>query len=266
MPLLERVVEIVTTAGARLLDRYPSQPPTFTSRASVLAAIAANDDAIRPIWQEPLLAARPGSSWVDDENEGGALPPGEWWITDPAEGNINHIHGLPDWGVTVTLVRDNEPVLTVVHLPLTATTYTAVAGGGAYQDGVALRTSAKTALDATLAGTAPAQLRPEQAARGNRLLGESVAAVLTAGLVVRASVPSTLQLAEVAAGRMDLFWQFSNVRSDLAAGALLVTEAGGVVTDLHGTPWSLASETFLAAAPGVHQQALDTLSAINSMA
>ncbi|MGI3202135.1 inositol monophosphatase family protein [Streptomyces sp. GLT-R25] len=70
----------------------------------------------------------------------------------------------------------------------------------------------------------------------------------------------THQLAQVAAGRMDLHWQFDNVRSHVA-GVLLVQEAGGVVTDIDGKPWELAGGSFLAAAPGVHAAALEVLTA-----
>jgi myo-inositol-1(or 4)-monophosphatase len=190
----------------------------------------------------------------------GKPPPGEWWVTDPAEGNINHVHGLTDWAVTATLVRDNRPVLTVVHLPLAGTTYTAVAGEGAYQDGVPLRASAKTALNAALSGTG--QAMPGESAETFRRFGEAVTAMLNKGLVLRASVPATLQLIHVAAGRMDVFWQFSAVRSGLVAGALLVAEAGGVVTGIQGAPWTLDSADFLAAAPGVHSEAVEVLAGV----
>lgn len=72
---------------------------------------------------------------MEDELDGGALPSGEWWVVDPAEGNVNHLHALPEWAVTATLVRENQPVLTVVHLPMTGETYTALAGAGAHLDG-----------------------------------------------------------------------------------------------------------------------------------
>ncbi|HEX6347428.1 inositol monophosphatase family protein [Umezawaea sp.] len=256
--LLAEVVPIVEAAGALLQKRFTTEPPTLTTFDEIVAAINANDDAVLDVLREPLLAARPGSGWVEDELAGGPLPPGEWWVTDPAEGNINHVHGLTDWGVTATLVRDNRPVLTVVHLPLTGTTYTAVEGGGAHQDGVPLRPSRKTALLGALVGTG--QARPGESVETFRSIGGSVTALLTAGSVLRVSVPATLQLIHVAAGRTDAFWQHSDVRSGLVAGVLLVTEAGGVVTDLQGVPWTVASTDVVAAAPGVHGPVLDALS------
>ena len=85
--------------------------------------------------------------------------------------------------------------------------------------------------------------------------------MLAGALVLRMSVPGTLQLIQVAAGRMDGFWQASQVRSGLLAGGLLVAEAGGTVTDLHGMPWNLASDHFLAVAPALHPAAVRVLSA-----
>lgn len=153
--------------------------------------------------RDALLAARPGSQWYSDELVSGSLPPGEWWITDPVEGNINHGHGIDEWCVTATLVRDDRAVLTVVDLPTTGQLYTAVRGQGAHLDGVRIRPSAKTRLDASLVGTG--QARPGEDAETLRRIGASVTAMLEAALVVRVSVPATLQLLHVAAGRTDAF-------------------------------------------------------------
>ncbi|MFH7594747.1 inositol monophosphatase [Streptomyces racemochromogenes] len=253
---LAHVTAVVEAAGLVLRDRHTPHA-RGVSLDEVVAEIHANDDAVLDALREPLLRARPGSQWAEDELAGGALPAGEWWVVDPAEGNINHVHGLEDWAVTATLVRDNQPVLTVVHLPLTGDTYTAVAGGGARLNGRPLKVSAKTDLGAALIGTG--QAKPGEDERTFRRIGDSVTAMLVNGLVVRVSVPATMQLIHVAAGRMDAFWQFSDVRSGLVAGALLVSEAGGTVTDLTGEPWSTGSRDFLAAAPGIHGAALKVL-------
>ncbi|MBX7553374.1 3'(2'),5'-bisphosphate nucleotidase CysQ [Streptomyces sp. tea 10] len=258
-PLMSDVTAAVKTAGRTLRDRYTTHA-RGVSLNEVVDEIHANDDAVLDVLREPLLRARRGSHWADDELAGGALPPGEWWVVDPAEGNVNHVHGMPDWAVTATLVRDNQPVLTVVHLPLTGDTYTAVAGHGAQLNDRPLKVSAKTELAAALVGTG--QAKPGEDMDTFRRIGESVTAMLVNGLVVRVSVPATMQLIHVAAGRMDAFWQFSDVRSGLVAGALLVLEAGGTVTDLAGEPWSTGSRDFLAAAPGIHTPALTVLKPI----
>ncbi|WP_437284376.1 inositol monophosphatase family protein [Sorangium sp. So ce406] len=257
--LLPLVVAALTAAGERLVGRFSTEP-RLGSREEVFAALAASDAVSLEAIREPLSRARPGAGWVEDELGCGPLPPGEWWVTDTVEGNINHVHGMTDWCVTATLVRDDEPVLTAVHLPLSGDTYTARKGAGAYLGTRRLRASAKTKLDAAFVGTG--QARPDEDRETHRRIGESVTAMLGSALVLRVSVPATLQLIQVAAGRMDVFWQYSKIRSGLVAGALLVAEAGGAVTDTRGDRWTLASEDFLAAAPQLHAGAVGVLSTV----
>ncbi len=257
--LLEQVVAAVKAAAQQVQARFDaaSRPRDL---ADISAMIEANDLISQDILRRALLAARPTANWADDEGGTGLLPPGEWWVSDPVEGAINHIHGLPHWGVTATLVRDNTPVLTVVHLPLSADTYTALRGSGAWLNGKALQASAKTELNAAMVGTG--QAIPNEGSLIYRRIGQSVTAMLEAALVVHVSVPATLQLVDVAAGRQDIFWQFSQVRSGLLAGALLAAEAGASVTDLNGAPWQLGSGAFLASAPALAQQAIAVLSRV----
>lgn len=257
--LLPGVVAAVRAAGATLAGRFAADRRPV-SRQMLLTMIESNDSAALRVLRPALERARAGVGWVDDEEETGSLPAGEWWVVDPVEGNVNHIHGLTDWGVTATLVRDNTPVLAVVHLPVTGTTYTALAGVGAYQDGTRLHVSAKSELAAALVGTG--QAMPGEDSQTYQRIGSSVSAMLQAALVTRVSVPATLQLIEVAAGRMDAFWQYSAVRTGLLAGALLVTEAGGIVTDTQGNPWNPTSQDVLAASPGLHPAAVQVLSTV----
>jgi myo-inositol-1(or 4)-monophosphatase len=257
--LIAQVAAAVQTAGQAVLDRFHTEARPV-NRRDIGAMIAANDAVSLTILQAALSIARPTAQWMNDEGGSGHLPKGEWWIVDPVEGAINHIHGLPEWGVTATLVRDNVPVLTAVHLPLYAQTYTALRGGGAWLNGKRLQASLKTELNAARAGTG--QAVPDEGSTVYNCIGRSVSAMLEAALVVQVSVPATLQLLQVAAGHQDLFWQYSQVRSGLLAGALLVAEAGCSVTDLNGAPWHLDSGDFLACAPDLLQQAVSVLSPI----
>ncbi|MFF3013695.1 inositol monophosphatase family protein [Streptomyces sp. NPDC057939] len=255
--LLDETVMVVRAAGAALRERF-GEVVRYRSREELMRALAVNDAAALDILRPRLTALRPDAGWVEDELDGGALPAGEWWVVDPAEGNVNHLHGLADWAVTATLVRENRPVLTVVHLPLTGETYTALSGAGAHLDGRPLRVAPTT--DLALGIVATSQARPDEDEKIVRRVGSSITAMLLDALVVRTSVPATLHLVNVAAGRIDAFWQFAGARADLLPGALLVTEAGGRVTDTEGHPWTPRSEGLLAAAPGIHTQTLTTLS------
>ncbi|MFB6528926.1 inositol monophosphatase family protein [Streptomyces sp. NPDC056399] len=255
--LLAETAAAVREAGAALRERFGEVVP-YDTREELMSALAANDDTALGILRPRLTGLRPDAGWVEDELDGGALPSGEWWVVDPAEGNVNHLHALPEWAVTATLVRDNQPVLTVVHLPLTDQTYTALAGAGAHLDGRPLYVS-RTA-DLGLGVVATSQARPDEDADVVRRVGSSITAMLFDALVVRVAVPATLHLVNVAAGRLDAFWQFAGARADLLPGALLVAEAGGRISDAEGRPWTPQSAGFLAAAPGVHAQAVSTLS------
>jgi myo-inositol-1(or 4)-monophosphatase len=257
--LLADAVEAARVAGDAVLEQF-SRDARPRDLDAIWSALRANDAISMGTLRTALEKARPEAGWVEDELDTGALPDGEWWVADPVEGNINAVHGMDGWAVTATLIRDNEPVLTVVYVPLTGDVYTAVAGEGAFQNGSRLTVSGKTGMGAAYVGTGQAQ--PGEDAETIRLLGTSLSAMLGQGFIARVSVPATMQLVEVAAGRMDAFWQFSAVRSGLAAGALLVTEAGGVVTDVQGRPWTLESRDFLAAAPGVHADASTVLAGV----
>ncbi|MEU3497029.1 inositol monophosphatase family protein [Kitasatospora cineracea] len=255
--LLAQTADAVRAAGSVLRERF-GDAVAYRTREELMDALAANDDAALAVLRPRLTSLRPDAGWVEDELDGGALPPGEWWVVDPAEGNVNHLHALPEWAVTATLVRDNRPVLTAVHLPLTGQTYTALTGAGAHLDGRPLHVSPTADLGLGLVATS--QARPDEDEDVVRRIGSSITAMLLDALVVRVAVPATLHLLNVAAGRIDAFWQFAGARADLLPGALLVTEAGGQVSDAQGRPWTPQSESFLAAAPGVHAQAVTTLS------
>jgi myo-inositol-1(or 4)-monophosphatase len=256
--LLSSVVQAATEAGDRLLAEFsPGSRPD--SRADMAAAghhtAALVLDGLRP----ELESVRPAAGWVDDDMETTPLPPGEWWVVDAVEGAVNYVHGMPEWAVTVTLMRDSEPVLAVVRQPVGDLTYTAVRGAGAHVNGQRLRASAKTDLDAAIAVTGQAE-----AGQGDtyRRIGDSVTAMLGRALLVRTFVPSTFPMLLVAAGQHDMFWQYEPVLPGIAAGALLITEAGGTVSRIDGSRWSPGSPDILAAAPALHPAAVDALAAV----
>ncbi len=257
--LLPAVVAAVRAAGDAVAARFDAHARPTTG-AHIVELIEAGDADSQAILRPALSRVRPGAGFEDDEAAGGALPPGEWWVLDAVEGAINFVHGSAEWGVTATLVRDNLPVLAVVYLPPSGTVYTAVRGRGAHRDGVALRVSAKTDLGVAMVATG--QAAPREGADTYRRVGLAVGAMLDAALVTRVSVPATLQLIQVAAGQLDLFWQYSQVHSGLVSGALLVAEAGGSVSDTGGRPWRPGSADFLAGAPGLIGAAVAVLSTV----
>jgi myo-inositol-1(or 4)-monophosphatase len=253
--LLSPTAAAVRRAGALMRTRHAtgSRPSDLPE---LLANLRANDAAVVDTLRPALSEVLPSAGWMNDEHGSGPMPAGEWWLVDPVGGNVNAVHGMPDWNIGVSLVRDGRPVLAVLYTPVPDEMFTATVGGGAFLDGVRLQVSAKTSLDAALAGTG--QARPGHDPELAERTGSALTAMLRSALCVQVSVPVTGQLARVAAGRTDLHWQFDNVRSHVA-GVLLVQEAGGLVTGLDGAPWEPATKSYLAAAPGVHAAALDLL-------
>ncbi|GIF17998.1 myo-inositol-1(or 4)-monophosphatase [Actinoplanes tereljensis] len=250
--LLVEATAAVHAAATRVVR--PAQTPT--NAAQLFAALRANDDAVTEVLRPALLGALPGSQWTSDEHGSGPMPDGDWWVVDPVGGNMNAVQSMPDWNVGVSLVRAGRPTLAVLYAPVAGETFTATAGGGAFVNGVRLQVSAKTDLSMALTGTG--QAKPSRDAAGAERVGAAIAAMMRHALYVQASVPVGHQLAQVAAGRMDVHWQFDNLRSHIAP-VLLVQEAGGTVTDLDGKPWQLTSDGYLAAAPGVHAAAIEVL-------
>jgi myo-inositol-1(or 4)-monophosphatase len=258
--LLAAVVDATHVAGARLLAGYSPLARPAGREEMFLAGGAAEKVSLESL-QAALMGAHHDARWVEDDQETIVLEGGDWWSVDAVEGNVNYVHGLPEWCVSVALIRDNVPVLAAIYEPVAGRTYTAIQGGGAWMNGTPLRTSKKTDLAVAIATTAQAEAGQENT---YRRIGDSITAMLGSALLVRATVPSTFSLLMVAAGQADLFWQYEPVLPGLAPGALLIAEAGGIVTDTRGRPWRPGSADFLASAPGVHAAVVRVLSSISA--
>src|SRR3984885_7792762 len=255
--LLSSVAKAATSAGDRLMAEFsPDARPA--SRADMAAAGGHTEELVLGALRPELESLRPGAGWVDEDMETTPLPPGEWWVVDAVEGAVNYAHGMPEWCVTVALVRDGQPVLAVVRQPVGDLTYTAVLGAGAHLNGRPLRPSAKTSLDAAIAVTGQGEAGQDGT---YRRIGESVTAMLGQALLVRTFVPSTFPMLLVAAGQNDVFWQYEPVLPGNAAGILLITEAGCTVSRIDGSPCSPGSPDILAAAPALHHAAASALAA-----
>ncbi|MEU1512930.1 inositol monophosphatase family protein [Streptomyces sp. NPDC005811] len=252
--LLPSVVE-AANRGADFLEARFDPRTRPADRAAMYHLGAGLEEGSAAAVREVLDGVLPGAGWFDAEAER-SLPPGEWWIVDGAEGAVNHVHGLPEWAVTIALVKDGIPQLSVVRQPVGDLTCTAIRGMGARRNDRPLRVSAKTGLDAAVADASQAGNSPGTHAR----FGRAVAAMSDRALLVRNTIPTTFPLLRVASGQADVFWQYEPDLPGTAAGTLLATEAGAVVSDLSGKPWDLNSPDILVAAPGVHAAALEVLS------
>lgn len=179
------------------------------------------------------------------------------FVVDPLDGTTNFLHGYPEYAVSIAALSRGTPRAGVVLNVSSGETFTAVAGGGAFLDGERIRVSGITEPGRSLVGTGfpfkrldllPGYLPQfERVTRG------------TAG--IRRAGSAALDLAAVACGRFDAFWELDLAPWDIAAGVLLVREAGGVVTDLAGAEAEINFGGFVAGNPVVHRWLIETLNA-----
>jgi myo-inositol-1(or 4)-monophosphatase len=213
--------------------------------------VSATDTASERTIRESLLRAAPDLP-VFGEEEGGERA-ARGWLVDPLDGTANFLHGLPVVGVSVALVDEGVPVVGVVHAPMLGDTYLATAGGGATHNGVSIAVSARPLEQAICATGFPFRKKRDR-------LGEYFP-VFERALVefedLRRAGAASLDLAWTAAGVFDGYFEQALGPWDVAAGALLVREAGGVVTDWTGddTAW-LSSGDIVAAPAAIHERLL----------
>lgn len=184
---------------------------------------------------------------VFGEEEGGELASIGWFV-DPLDGTANFLHGFDAVGVSIGLVRDGEPIVGVVHAPILGRTYRAVRGGGAFRDDAPIRVSERPPTGAICATGLPfrhKEMLPQYL--------EVLAAAFLGFEDIRRVGAASLDLCWTAEGVFDGYFELRLGPWDVAAGALVVREAGGVVTDWDrdDRTW-LTSGDILAGSPGVH--------------
>ncbi|MFD0528163.1 inositol monophosphatase family protein [Kitasatospora arboriphila] len=233
---LSGTIDAVHAVGERLAALQSPAPVPATGLAEAVAAFRAVDGPAAALLRERLTALRPSAGWHGEELDGDVPAEGEWWVCDATDGAVQYLGGLPHWAVTATLVRDGAAVLSVVHAPLHGATYTALRGGGAHFDGQPI---APTPAPCRSRSRPPRSRRrwprPGRPAAGR----ESLTAMLGGALAVRNLGPTALQVAQVGAGNLGLFWEYGQDGPNLLPGALIAAEAGAVVTDATGRPWTL---------------------------
>jgi myo-inositol-1(or 4)-monophosphatase len=190
------------------------------------------DRAAEGLITETLTRDEPDSVIVGEElSPQGALKGQLVWIVDPLDGTTNFLHGYPQYSVSIAALADGKLVAGVVHDICRKRTYTAARGGGAYEDGARMGVSAVTEPRLALVGTG----FPFKALQLLQQYLSQFAAVIGATSGIRRAGSAALDLADVAAGRLDAFWELHLSSWDVAAGALLVREAGGVITRPDGS-------------------------------
>ena len=197
---------------------------------------------------ETLLAAFPGSAVVGEELTPGPLPGGLVWVVDPLDGTTNFLHRFPSYAVSIGALVDGEIRAGVVQHVVPGIRYHAVRGGGAWQDGTRLHVSSIREPRQALIGTG----FPFRYVDQLPLYQAQFAAVLKGAAGLRRPGSAALDLCDVAAGRFDGFWELVLAPWDVAAGTLIVREAGGLVTGFDGTEQVVRHGSIVAGNPAIH--------------
>ncbi|MBL8629071.1 MAG: inositol monophosphatase [Rhodospirillaceae bacterium] len=228
-PLMNVMVLAAEKAGKALKRDFGEVEHLQVSRKGPSDFVTAADVKTEKLLVAELTKARPAFGFVNEE--AGVIAgsdPDHRWIIDPIDGTTNFIHGIPQFAMSIALQRGTEIIAGLVYNPITDEMFTAEKGTGAFLNNRRLRVSARRTLDDVIVGTGtPFKGRPnhdEFLAQCARVIGA------TAG--IRRFGAASLDLAYVAAGRFDAFWEMNLKPWDMAAGMLLVTEAGGFVSDL----------------------------------
>src|SRR6266568_9159758 len=251
MPYLETAVEIAREAGA-LLANYFERRVAFELKGD-FDLVTEADRASEKLVVERLRSHFPTHGIMAEEGGGHESPSGYRWFVDPLDGTTNFAHSFPMFNITLGLERAGELIAGVVYDPIRQELFTAERGSGAYLNNRRIRVSNTRRLADSLASTGFPSRK-----RHHNVNIHFYYQLAMASHGVRRTGSAALDLAYVACGRLDAFWEFGLKPWDMAAGTLLVTEAGGAVSEMKGTAHSVTGSPHLLASNGaLHGQVLD---------
>ncbi|HYW43665.1 MAG TPA: inositol monophosphatase family protein [Bryobacteraceae bacterium] len=249
-------MEIAREAGA-LLANYFERRVLFELKGE-FDLITEADRASEKLVVERLRSHFPSHTIVAEEGGGHQSPSEYRWFVDPLDGTTNFAHSFPMFNVTLGLERAGELVAGVVYDPLRQEMFTAERGAGAYLNNRRIHVSKTATLADSLASTGFPSRK-----RHHNVNIHFYYQLAMASHGVRRTGSAAIDLAYVACGRLDFFWEFGLKPWDMAAGTLLVQEAGGRCSDMKGAPHNVTASEHLLADNGVlHDQVLEIFNEI----
>jgi myo-inositol-1(or 4)-monophosphatase len=226
------------------------------SRKGPADFVSAADRRAEEVIRAELHRARPDYGFLMEESgETRGRDPQHRWIVDPLDGTTNFLHGIPLFAISIALERQGRLQAGLVYNPISDELFTAERGGGAYLNDHRLRVAARSSLAEAVVATGTPHI-----GRGDHgLFLRELAALMPRVAGVRRCGAAALDLAWVAAGRFDGFWERDLSAWDVAAGAVLVREAGGFVTDMDGGDAMLNAGHIVAGNEAIHRDLLAVL-------
>ncbi len=255
--LLEQCLQAVRKAG-EIIQKAWVRPDVIHHKA-LTDLVTETDFAVQTFLEKELLSILPDAAFLGEEAMESAKSPPDplkdlCWIVDPVDGTTNFVHRIPFMACSVALWENGNPLLGVVNAPMLNEIYYAQKGAGAFCNGEKIRVSSVERAEAALVCTGlPYDPSLEMAGILKRL-----ERIIPATQGLRRLGAAALDLAYVACGKLDAFYEYSLKPWDLAAGVLLVLEAGGNVSDFQGKP-HIFGQPLLADNGWVHKHMLDLL-------
>ena len=246
-------VDAARKAGVVLRDGF--ERPMDVALKSPRELVTALDRASEDIIAGTILDVFPHDGILAEEGASKGGSSDRVWIVDPLDGTNNYAHGYPFFSVAIAVEERGKPVAGVVHDPLRDETFVAERGAGATLNGRPLRVTATGRLADSLVATGFPYDRSEGTENNLANLGRFILAVRG----IRRAGSAELDLSYVACGRLDGYWELGLKAWDVAAGGLIVREAGGVVTNFGGAGWDHRRGDIVASNGHIHAEMLSII-------
>ena len=251
--ILNVMVAAATKAARGLARDFGEVENLQVSRKGPADFVSAADRRAEDVIRAELERARPGYSFLMEESgESRGRDMQHRWIVDPLDGTTNFLHGIPQFAVSIALERQGRLAAAVIYHPIADELFVAERGGGAFLNDRRLRVGSRQNLADCIIATGT----PFKGHGDTEAYLQELAPLMPKVAGIRRFGAASLDLAWVAAGRFDGFWEHHLSPWDMAAGILLVREAGGFVTDLQGGEGMLNGGSIAAANEAVHKQLL----------
>ncbi len=227
--LLALAVDIANEAAAVVAKYAAERTYIVETKSTPTDLVTEADRETEALIVRRILSARPGDGLLGEEGANRESSSGVRWVIDPIDGTTNFVYGIPAYSVSIGVERDGQLIAGVVHDVALGHSYTAALGGGAHMNGHSIQPSGKTDLATALMGIGfaydPAR-RDTQAHFYDRVMLDI--------RDVRRMGSAALDLCRVACGQLDGYFEFQLNPWDIAAGGIIVREAGGITTGFHG--------------------------------
>ena len=255
---LDIAIRAAKEAGAFLSERI-GKHLTIEKKGQVNLVTDADRDSEKLI-KEIILARYPQHSFKAEEGTESAKRSRYLWLVDPLDGTTNYAHGFPVYCVSIALLKDDELIVACIHNPNLDECFAAEKGKGAFLNGLPIMPSSTEKLDDALLATGfPYDIRESSE---NNL--KEFAAFAVVARAIRRAGSAALDLAYTACGRFDGYWEFKLSPWDVAAGILIVNEAGGKVTNWSGRKCDIFKGEVLASNGKIHDKMLGVLEKVRS--